>query len=201
MPEIEISSFPWIPSEATLSFFGYGPQPGAGATSLGLLVAGAKGAVQTDVMRQWTVPAVVGIAAGSVIAFYAPGEVFKVAAGLNGAPAESYWRRRLEEGAVEIVMRRQVEEAREVRVLVDELHAAVLAAASLALVSLALLGFKSHVAVLYFLVTVAGATTIGILGASASATGLTVEVDGPDALVTATGVVLDLSTGEFTTAE
>lgn len=36
-----------IISEATLSFFGYGPQPGAGATSLGLLVAGAKGAVQT----------------------------------------------------------------------------------------------------------------------------------------------------------
>lgn len=33
--------------EATLSFFGYGPQPGAGATSLGLLVSGAKGAVQT----------------------------------------------------------------------------------------------------------------------------------------------------------
>jgi len=36
-----------IIGEATLSFFGYGPQPGAGATSLGLLVAGAKGAVQT----------------------------------------------------------------------------------------------------------------------------------------------------------
>ena len=32
---------------------------------------------------------------------------------------------------------------------------------TLAAVSLALLGFKSHVAVLYFLVTVAGATTIG----------------------------------------
>jgi peptide/nickel transport system permease protein len=36
-----------IIGESTLSFFGYGPQPGAGATSLGLLVAGAKGAVQT----------------------------------------------------------------------------------------------------------------------------------------------------------
>ena len=36
-----------ISGEATLSFFGYGPQPGAGATSLGLLVGQAKGAVQT----------------------------------------------------------------------------------------------------------------------------------------------------------
>jgi peptide/nickel transport system permease protein len=36
-----------IIGESTLSFFGYGPQPGAGATSLGLLVAGAKGAVNT----------------------------------------------------------------------------------------------------------------------------------------------------------
>jgi peptide/nickel transport system permease protein len=33
--------------ESTLSFFGYGPSPGAGQTSLGNLVAGAKGAVQT----------------------------------------------------------------------------------------------------------------------------------------------------------
>jgi len=36
-----------ISGEATLSFFGYGPQPGAGATSLGLLVGQAKGPVQT----------------------------------------------------------------------------------------------------------------------------------------------------------
>lgn len=36
-----------IIGEATLSFFGYGPQPGAGATSLGLLVSAAKGAVQS----------------------------------------------------------------------------------------------------------------------------------------------------------
>ena len=33
--------------ESTLSFFGYGPQPGAGQTSLGNLVAAAKGAVST----------------------------------------------------------------------------------------------------------------------------------------------------------
>lgn len=36
-----------IIAEATLAFFGYGPQPGGGATSLGLLVSDAKGAVQT----------------------------------------------------------------------------------------------------------------------------------------------------------
>lgn len=36
-----------IIGEATLSFFGYGPQAGAGTTSLGLLVGQAKGAVQT----------------------------------------------------------------------------------------------------------------------------------------------------------
>lgn len=36
-----------IIGEATLSFFGYGPQAGAGTTSLGLLVGAAKGAVQT----------------------------------------------------------------------------------------------------------------------------------------------------------
>jgi uncharacterized membrane protein YfcA len=38
----------------------------------------AKGAVLVDVMRIWTVPAVVGVAAGSVIAYFAPGSVFKV---------------------------------------------------------------------------------------------------------------------------
>ena len=36
-----------IIGEATLSFFGYGPQAGDGATSLGNLVGEAKGAVQT----------------------------------------------------------------------------------------------------------------------------------------------------------
>lgn len=36
-----------IIGEATLSFFGYGPQAGAGTTSLGLLVGQARGAVQT----------------------------------------------------------------------------------------------------------------------------------------------------------
>lgn len=36
-----------IIGEATLAFFGYGPQAGAGATSLGLLVGQAKGAVNT----------------------------------------------------------------------------------------------------------------------------------------------------------
>ncbi len=36
-----------IIGEATLSFFGYGPQAGAGTTSLGILVGAAKGAVQT----------------------------------------------------------------------------------------------------------------------------------------------------------
>lgn len=36
-----------IIGEATLSFFGYGPQAGDGTTSLGLLVGAAKGAVQT----------------------------------------------------------------------------------------------------------------------------------------------------------
>jgi peptide/nickel transport system permease protein len=36
-----------ITAEATLAFFGYGPQAGDGATSLGVLVGGAKGAVQT----------------------------------------------------------------------------------------------------------------------------------------------------------
>lgn len=36
-----------IIGEATLAFFGYGPQAGAGATSLGILVGQAKGAVNT----------------------------------------------------------------------------------------------------------------------------------------------------------
>jgi peptide/nickel transport system permease protein len=36
-----------IIGESTLSFFGYGPQPGAGQTSLGNLVAAAKGAVSS----------------------------------------------------------------------------------------------------------------------------------------------------------
>jgi len=35
-----------IVSEATLSLFGYGPDPGTGATSLGLLVSGSKSAVR-----------------------------------------------------------------------------------------------------------------------------------------------------------
>ena len=34
-----------IVAEATLGFFGYGPQPGAGQTSLGNLVGQAKGAL------------------------------------------------------------------------------------------------------------------------------------------------------------
>lgn len=38
----------------------------------------ARGAVLDDVMRQWAVPAVVGVAAGSVIAYFAPSAVFKV---------------------------------------------------------------------------------------------------------------------------
>ena len=36
-----------IISESTLAFFGYGPQAGDGATSLGILVGAAKGAVNT----------------------------------------------------------------------------------------------------------------------------------------------------------
>ncbi len=36
-----------IIGESTLAFFGYGPQAGEGATSLGILVGAAKGAVQT----------------------------------------------------------------------------------------------------------------------------------------------------------
>jgi len=38
----------------------------------------AKGAVLMDVMRIWAVPAVAGVAAGSVIAYFAPATVFKV---------------------------------------------------------------------------------------------------------------------------
>src|SRR6266568_220283 len=38
----------------------------------------AKGAVLVDVMRIWTVPAVAGVAAGAVIAYFAPATVFKV---------------------------------------------------------------------------------------------------------------------------
>jgi len=38
----------------------------------------AKGAALVDVMRIWTVPAVAGVAAGSMIAYFAPGSVFKV---------------------------------------------------------------------------------------------------------------------------
>jgi uncharacterized membrane protein YfcA len=38
----------------------------------------AKGAVLMDVLRIWTVPAVAGVAAGSVIAYFASGTVFKV---------------------------------------------------------------------------------------------------------------------------
>ena len=38
----------------------------------------ARGAVCRDVMRQWALPAVLGVAAGSVIAFFAPAAVFKI---------------------------------------------------------------------------------------------------------------------------
>lgn len=38
----------------------------------------AKGAVLPDVMRQWAIPAVVGVAAGSAIAYVAPSAVFKI---------------------------------------------------------------------------------------------------------------------------
>jgi uncharacterized membrane protein YfcA len=38
----------------------------------------AKGAVLNDVLRAWTVPAVVGVGVGSVIAYFAPGAVFKI---------------------------------------------------------------------------------------------------------------------------
>ena len=39
----------------------------------------AKGAVLTDVMRAWALPAVIGVALGSVIALFAPRAVFKLA--------------------------------------------------------------------------------------------------------------------------
>jgi uncharacterized protein len=39
----------------------------------------AKGAVREDVMRTWALPAVVGVAVGSVIAAFAPPAVFKIA--------------------------------------------------------------------------------------------------------------------------
>jgi uncharacterized membrane protein YfcA len=38
----------------------------------------AKGAVLNDVVRAWAVPAVVGVAVGSVIAYFAPSAVFKI---------------------------------------------------------------------------------------------------------------------------
>src|SRR6478672_7006504 len=38
----------------------------------------AKGMVLNDVMRAWAVPAVLGVAAGSVIAYFAPSAVFKL---------------------------------------------------------------------------------------------------------------------------
>jgi uncharacterized membrane protein YfcA len=38
----------------------------------------ARGAVLVDVMRQWAVPAVAGVAVGSVIAYFAPSALFKV---------------------------------------------------------------------------------------------------------------------------
>jgi uncharacterized membrane protein YfcA len=38
----------------------------------------AKGAVLDDVLRQWAIPAVAGVVSGSVIAFVAPGAVFKL---------------------------------------------------------------------------------------------------------------------------
>src|SRR5674536_123318 len=38
-----------------------------------------KGAVIPDVVRIWALPAVVGVAIGSVTAFYAPAPVFKIA--------------------------------------------------------------------------------------------------------------------------
>jgi len=38
----------------------------------------ARGAVLNDVLRAWTAPAVVGVAVGAVIAYFAPGVVFKL---------------------------------------------------------------------------------------------------------------------------
>jgi uncharacterized protein len=42
------------------------------------LIHRAKGAVLSGVMRQWALPAVLGVAAGSVIAYFAPAAVFKI---------------------------------------------------------------------------------------------------------------------------
>jgi uncharacterized membrane protein YfcA len=42
------------------------------------LIHRAKGAVLSGVVRQWALPAVLGVAAGSVIAYFAPAAVFKV---------------------------------------------------------------------------------------------------------------------------
>src|SRR3954451_25255329 len=38
----------------------------------------AKGMVLNDVMRAWALPAVIGVAVGSVIAYFAPSALFKV---------------------------------------------------------------------------------------------------------------------------
>src|SRR5215212_7816233 len=38
----------------------------------------ARGAVLVDVMRQWAMPAVAGVAAGSAIAYFAPSALFKI---------------------------------------------------------------------------------------------------------------------------
>src|ERR1043165_6218687 len=37
-----------------------------------------KGAVLHDVLRQWTLPAVIGVAVGSVIAYFSPSAFFKI---------------------------------------------------------------------------------------------------------------------------
>jgi uncharacterized membrane protein YfcA len=42
------------------------------------LTHSAKGAVLKDVVRAWAIPAVAGVAVGSVIAYFAPGLVFKI---------------------------------------------------------------------------------------------------------------------------
>jgi uncharacterized membrane protein YfcA len=42
------------------------------------LIHRAKGAVLSGVVRQWALPAVLGVAAGSVIAYFAPAAVFKI---------------------------------------------------------------------------------------------------------------------------
>src|ERR1700745_2635862 len=42
------------------------------------LVHRARGAVMMDVVRAWTVPSVLGVAAGSAIAAFAPGAVLKI---------------------------------------------------------------------------------------------------------------------------